>query len=167
MHHGGQPSWHWARPPPRRSSPRPQLARALRGAPSNTGPTPANPSPLNPIPANPPPANPPPPVTPRSTQGVGGSRLTVHMTGPDRRKLGDEAQFVTTVTNAGDVPLKNVVVSSVAETSLEVAGAEMGFEIRGGAPFGRSIRWPLARRNRSGSIVTASKRRRGRATASA
>ncbi len=102
--------------------------RAGLAVPPAAGPTPAAP-PSNPTPAVPPAAAAPQTI-PRTP---GGSRLTVHMTGPDHRKLGESAQFVSTVTNVGDAPLNNVLVSDVAETSLEVTGAEVGFEIRGGA----------------------------------
>ncbi len=95
-----------------------------------------SPTPAYPRPANPPPANPPPdirPATPKAIPLAGSSRLDVRMTGPDHRKLGDDAQFVTTVTNTGDTPLKNVLVSYVPETSLEVKAAEEDFVRRGGA----------------------------------
>ncbi len=97
-------------------------ANSSQGGLSQGAPTPAVPPPAVAVPA-----------IPKSTQPVGGSRLNVRMTGPDSRKLGESAQFVITVTNTGDTPLNNVLVSDVAETSLEIAGAETGFEIRGGA----------------------------------
>jgi uncharacterized repeat protein (TIGR01451 family) len=92
---------------------------------------PANPPATTPPqlpPATVPPSTPNPPVTPQAA-----GKLTVQATGPDRRKLGEVAQFVITLTNQGSEALTNVVVADNLETSLDVFEASPGSKPRSGA----------------------------------
>ncbi len=115
-------------------APPPSSPPVIAGPPTNQTAPPSN---LAVPPAGPPAAGPPTAVTPTvpvvpKAAPLSGSRLNVHMTGPEQRKLGETALFVITVTNAGDTPLKNVLLSDVAESSLEITAVEGKFDTRGG-----------------------------------
>jgi uncharacterized repeat protein (TIGR01451 family) len=80
----------------------------------------------------PPATVPPSPANPPAAPQAAGS-LSVKATGPDRRKLGEVAEFAITVTNTGSAALTNVVVTNNFETSLEASQASPGWQRRNGA----------------------------------
>jgi len=68
------------------------------------------------------------PIVPKGEEPAArGPTISVRVTGPSLRKVGESAEFVIDVKNIGDVPLTNVRVADSSEPALETSQATGGW----------------------------------------
>jgi uncharacterized repeat protein (TIGR01451 family) len=79
-------------------------------------------------PTQPPVAQPIPAQPPTESPAVTAPALSVKKTGPDRRRVGEMAEFTIDVTNGGPDPIEDLVITDNYETSLRPEQATEGFE---------------------------------------
>ncbi|HEV3137435.1 MAG TPA: hypothetical protein VGZ26_06015, partial [Pirellulales bacterium] len=87
----------------------------------------------------PPPPQPNPAQPPAGSPTVTAPLLSVKKTGPDRRRVGETAEFTIDVTNGGQDPIEDLVITDNYETSLRPEQATEGFE----QPAGQGLVWRI------------------------
>ncbi|MBI3837104.1 MAG: DUF11 domain-containing protein [Planctomycetia bacterium] len=116
------------------------LRAAARSCVTAIAPAP-QPPPVQTEPTQPPAAQPTPAQPPAQSPAVSAPVLSVKKTGPDRRRVGETAEFTIDVTNGGQNPIEELVITDNYETSLRPEQATEGFE----QPRGQGLVWRIGR----------------------